>query len=199
MKQINFLFVLFLFTLSSCNEIDYYNIPLYSEVGHVNAVIEIPAGTNHKIEYDPEFNQFWVDSINAQVRIIDFISYPANYGFIPSTYMDNERGGDGDALDVFVICESLPTKTVLEIIPIGMISLNDRGEIDNKIIAIPANPNLSVITAVSHQDLISKYPEIINIVKTWFLNYKGSGKIEILGWFDEQVAMKEIEKWKVIE
>ena len=32
---------------------NYYNIPTYHTETTINAVIEIPAGTNHKIEYHP--------------------------------------------------------------------------------------------------------------------------------------------------
>lgn len=170
---------------------------MHSEDGNIQAVVEIPAGTNLKTEYNPESNQFWADSINSKVRRINFLPYPANYGFIPSTYMDKDRGGDGDALDVLIICESLPLKTVLEVIPIGMISLSDRGEIDNKIIAVPFDPAKQVIEAKSFKDLKEQYPQVIHIIESWFLNYKGSGKIEVLGWMDEKEAIKEIEKWEI--
>jgi inorganic pyrophosphatase len=197
MKPYIYLFFLSFLIFASCNEINYYKIPMHSEDGNIQAVVEIPAGTNLKTEYNPESNQFWADSINSKVRRINFLPYPANYGFIPSTYMDKDRGGDGDALDVLIICESLPLKTVLEVIPIGMISLSDRGEIDNKIIAVPFDPAKQVIEAKSFKDLKEQYPQVIHIIESWFLNYKGSGKIEVLGWMDEKEAIKEIEKWEI--
>jgi len=33
------------------------------------------------------------------------------------------------------------------------------------------------------------------IVQEWFLNYKGVGKMKLLGWKDEQYALSEIRKW----
>ena len=76
-------------------------------------VVEIPAGTNHKIEYDPSTDSFENDKKDGKDRVISFLPYPGNYGFIPSTLMNKDRGGDGDALDILVIGESEPTGTVL--------------------------------------------------------------------------------------
>ena len=84
---------------SSCkNEMEYKSIPAQTEAG-VMAVIEIPAGTNRKIEYNQDLARFEIDVKDGKERIIDFLPYPGNYGFIPSTHMDPARGGDGDALD----------------------------------------------------------------------------------------------------
>lgn len=74
--------------------------------GIVNAVIEIPAGTLDKRQYDRATNTFPIDHRNGVPRRLAFLPYPANYGFIPGTKMDKSKGGDGDALDVFVLCTS---------------------------------------------------------------------------------------------
>ncbi|TXI78961.1 MAG: inorganic diphosphatase, partial [Flavobacteriales bacterium] len=102
--------------------------------GILNAVIEIPAGTVEKRQYDIDTNTFPIDLRNGQPRLIRFLPYPANYGFIPSTRMNKEEGGDGDALDVFVLCGAVPSGTVLEVEPIGIIELLDAGERDDKLV-----------------------------------------------------------------
>ena len=38
-----------------------------------------------------------------------------------------------------------------------------------------------------------------NIIKTWFCNYKGRGKIKFLAWGNKNSAMNEIKKWKLIK
>lgn len=61
--------------------------------------------------------------------------YPANYGFIPRTY-----GDDNDPLDVLLLCsESIEPMTLVRCYPIGVISMMDNGRSDEKIIAIPFN------------------------------------------------------------
>ena len=173
---------------------DYEHLPTYTEQG-INVVVEIPAGTNHKIEYDKEKKVFVVDQRNGKDRIIDFLPYPGNYGFIPSTYMDSALGGDGDALDVLVIGESVPKGTVMAVKPIAALLLMDEGEEDTKIIAVPADPQLRVMNADNFQDFSITYDGAKHIIETWFLYYDGLGTAESKGWKDGQYAMKEIEKW----
>lgn len=163
---------------------------------YLQAVIEIPAGTNHKIEYDYASKQFLNDQIDGKDRIINFLPYPGNYGFIPGTLMDKERGGDGDALDILVIGESVPTGTIMEVIPIGTLMLRDRQEIDTKIIAIPADPQKQVMKAEDFITFALKYDAARRIIEDWFQNYKGAKGVEILRWEDEQYALQEVEKWK---
>ena len=175
---------------------DFENLPTYVEQG-INVVVEIPAGTNHKIEFDKEKKEFAVDQRNGKDRIIDFLPYPGNYGFIPSTYMDPAVGGDGDALDVLVIGESLPTGTVIPVKPIAALLLVDEGEEDTKIIAVPADPKLCVMKADDFQEFSITYDGAKHIIENWFLYYDGLGTAESKGWKDGQYAMKEIEKWAV--
>ena len=102
----------------SLNANNYMELKTFSKNGFLQMVVEIPAGTNKKIEYDKNINEFFIDKIDGVDRVINFLPYPGNYGFIPSTKMDKERGGDGDALDILLISESINTETILEVIPL---------------------------------------------------------------------------------
>ena len=193
---LGFLFIGF-FVLQGCkssNDPAPYQLSAFSEEG-MNAVIEIPAGTNKKIEYNSETKQYEVDVLDGKKRVIDFLAYPANYGFIPSTIMDKDKGGDGDALDILVLGESQPTGTVLKVKPIAMLELLDGGELDTKIIGVPLDSTLQVVKIDKFEDLLIKYNGIQRIIETWFLNYKGLGKMELVGWKNEAAAMSEIRKW----
>ena len=187
-----------LLMISACNapivKKDYYALPALTEEG-VNAVIEIPAGSNLKLEYNPKKRQFLPDTLNGKARIIDFLGYPGNYGFIPSTYMGKESGGDGDPLDVLVLSPAQPTGSVISILPIGLLELMDEGELDTKIIAVPADPAQRSIQAANFQEFLLRYDGARRIVETWFLQYDGIGKTEFRKWDDELSAMAEIEKW----
>ena len=169
----------------------------YSSEGNINMVVEIPAGTNKKYEYNYKNKKFIVDIKNGKERIIDFLSYPGNYGFIPSTIVSQEDGGDGDAVDVLLISEHLPTGSVIEILPIALLHLEDGGENDSKIIAVPVDESKRIINASSYQELISKYPKVVSIITEWFINYKGSEIIEFKGWKDELYAKEKILKWQI--
>lgn len=200
MKQSSILSVLFIFILlASCKnlgvKVDYAKLPALTENGGVNMVVEIPAGTNHKIEYKKDRDVFENDLENGQIRTIKFLPYPGNYGFIPSTYMDPQLGGDGDALDILLIAEHLKTGEVIETRPIAALRLSDGGEIDTKIIAVPLDAEKSYIKASNFVEFMIEYDAAKRIIEEWFLNYKGLGTTELLGWEDENFALQEISKW----
>ena len=188
--------VLLLWMACKQESVDIYSLAAHSEQG-VNAVIEIPAGSNHKIEFNPSTGKFEVDQENEKDRIVDFLPYPANYGFIPSTLMDEERGGDGDALDILVIAERVETGTALQVTPIATLLLQDQQETDTKIIAVPVDSSLAVIRARDYQSFMIEYSAAKQIIQDWFLNYKGLGKVRLLGWRNEAYAREEIKKWAV--
>jgi len=173
--------------------------PTFSESGQLNAVIEIASGTNRKFEIDKESGHIRPDLRDGKPRMIDFLSYPVNYGFIPSTKMDQIRGGDGDPLDVLVLAESKPAGTVLEVIPIGLLMLEDGGEADNKVLAIPVDPALRIIRADNWHDFQQQYSTIRHILELYFMYYDGLGVMKVMGWADERAAIEEIKKWQLTD
>jgi len=94
------------------------------------AVIEISKGSKKKYELDKETGLIMLDRI-----LYTSTHYPANYGFIPRSY-----GDDNDPLDVLVLCsEPIEPLTLVRCYPIGVIKMIDDGMGDEKIIAIPFN------------------------------------------------------------
>ncbi|MEF9865790.1 MAG: inorganic diphosphatase [Oscillospiraceae bacterium] len=92
------------------------------------AVIEIEKGSKNKYELDKETGHIILDRI-----LHTSTHYPANYGFIPRTYAD-----DNDPLDVLVLCsETIHPLSLVRCYPIGVITMKDQGKLDEKIIAIP--------------------------------------------------------------
>lgn len=171
------------------------HLPALFPNGHVNAVIEIPAGTSDKRQYHPATNTFPVDLRNGVPRRIRFLPYPANYGFIPGTLMDKAQGGDGDALDIFVLCAGVPSGTVLEVEPIGIIELLDAGERDDKVIALPVDPALRTVEA-SDMDRLPKAAQ--DILVAWLLNYDPEDGAQLVGVKGRAEAMAAIRKWEVL-
>lgn len=202
-KRYTFLFLLLIFSTIACKRennpkgtmTNYKKLPLRGEQGF-NAVIEVPAGTNRKLEIQPD-GQFVAEQVQGKARVVDFLPYPGNYGFIPSTLMDEARGGDGDALDVIIIGETVPVGSVQEFIPIAVLKMIDEGENDTKIIGIPADPALRVIRATNFERFMLEYDAAKRIIETWFVHYQGYGTVQVLGWEDEKSALAEIEKWKL--
>ena len=105
------------------------------------AVVEIEKGSKQKYEMDKKTGLLRLDRI-----LYTSTHYPANYGFIPHTLAD-----DGDPLDVLILCsESLIPMCLVECYPIGVIIMNDGGDVDEKIIAIPiTDPNYNTYKNIS--------------------------------------------------
>lgn len=92
------------------------------------AVIEITKGGKAKYELDKETGLLKLDRV-----LYTSTHYPANYGFIPRTFAN-----DNDPLDVLVLCsENILPMSLVRCYPIGVIIMDDGGDADEKIIAIP--------------------------------------------------------------
>ncbi len=173
------------------------SLPTFSENGHLQMVVEIPAGTNKKIEYEYSSNTFPVTKKSGADRIISFLPYPGNYGFIPSTLMDPDKGGDGDALDILLISEHLKISTVVEVLPIAILLLDDNGAHDYKIIAIPTDETKQIISLASCRESRPECIKAKSLIKQWFLAYKGDSLMEFNGWGGEDQARSQIRKWSL--
>lgn len=91
------------------------------------AVIEIPRGSNVKYELDKETGLLRLDRV-----LYSAVYYPANYGFIPRTYAE-----DDDPLDVLVLCqEAVDPLTLVRARTIGVMTMIDTGKRDHKILAV---------------------------------------------------------------
>ena len=134
-------------------------------------VIEIPKGSRKKYELDKETGYIILDRV-----LYTATHYPANYGFIPRTY-----GDDNDPLDVLLICaEDLEPLTLVRAYPIGVITMVDSGSRDEKIIAIPCNdPNYNMYKSI---DELPKH--IFDEMRHFFTVYKN---LE-----DKETAVEEV-------
>ena len=167
-----------------------------NENGDINVVIEIPAGTTEKWEVEKENGTLKLEYINKKPRIINYLGYPANYGMIPQTLLPKELGGDGDPLDVIVLGKPINRGVVVKCKLIGVLYLLDRGEQDDKLIAVMENTSLYHINSI--KDLNKNYNGISEIIKLWFSNYKGPGKMKSKG-FGEKDKATEILITSILE
>lgn len=117
-------------------------VPIGDEAPNkINVVIEIPARTSIKYEYDERLDEIRLDRVLHSPMF-----YPTEYGFIPHT-----RAEDGDHLDVLVLI-SQPTfpGCVLEVKPVGVLDMEDNAGIDWKILAVATkDPRLNLISSIS--------------------------------------------------
>jgi inorganic pyrophosphatase len=173
---------------SANNSINFlHDISAFTYDSLVNVVIEIPAGSNQKWEVNKTSGQIeWEQVSPDSFRVINYLPYPANYGFVPQTLLAKASGGDGDPVDVFVLGERIERGNVVPCRIIGLIEMTDNGVYDGKFIALPVKTQWKKINTLP--ELNQHYPGVMNILLLWLLNYKGSGKVEILSENDEKQA-----------
>lgn len=161
------------------------------EDGDVNAVIEIPAGTFEKWELDKSTGKIQWELVDNKPRIVKYLGYPGNYGMIPRTLFSKEKGGDGDPLDIMVLGPPVERGDTIKCKIIGVLHLLDRGEQDDKLIAVSTDSPLYEVNSID--ELNEDYEGITEILELWFKNYKGSGKMESKGFGDKNKATDLLE------
>ena len=121
--------------------------------------IEIQKGSKSKYELDKETGVLRLDRVLYTSTV-----YPASYGFIPRTFSE-----DNDPLDVLVLCsETIVPLATVRCYPIGVVMMQDGGEMDYKIIAIPfKDPNWNIYKEVDELP-----PHIMDEISHFFRVYK---------------------------
>lgn len=159
--------------------------------GIITTVVEIPKGSKLKAEYDRKKKIFVLDRVEPGI-----FAKPVSYGFIPQTLDD-----DGDELDTLIICdEPLPMGLVVEKARvIGVLRFEDGGEMDHKIIVVPADDR---DTGDSIQRLDDLPPALLKQIEHHFTHYKDlkkPGTTNVMGFGDaeeaKQVINECIERW----
>ncbi|HPR30871.1 MAG TPA: inorganic diphosphatase [Prolixibacteraceae bacterium] len=165
--------------------IDGYS-PLDS-VGHLQAVIEIPAGTNEKWEVNKTTGNIEWEKKNGHYRVVSYLAYPVNYGLIPQTLLPEVAGGDGDPLDVLVLGPAVDRGSVVPCKLIGVLYLTDTGEQDDKLIALMKGTPFEGIETLD--ELEENFPGVLSILRIWFTNYKGKGILDSKGFGNKEEAL----------
>lgn len=137
----------------------WHDIPATEESGIFHTVIEIPRGSKVKYELDKPSGLLRVDRI-----LYSSVIYPADYGFIPQTYAD-----DDDPLDALVLTsEPMHPLAILRCRAIGVMRMLDEGNEDDKLIAVHVDD-----PAFSDYTSIEQLPQhITRQIQRFFEDYK---------------------------
>jgi inorganic pyrophosphatase len=143
--------------------------------------VETPANSRNKYELEKETGLFKLDRV-----LHSSVHYPGDYGFVPRTLFE-----DGDPLDVLLLIRE-PTYSgcIVCARPLGVLRMRDRGEPDDKIIAVPVHD--------PHQmeffDIADIPRHMLREIEYFFGTYKAlEGKqVDVLGWEKIDAAVREI-------
>ena len=152
----------------------------------VNAIIEIPKGSNVKYEHEKSLNIIKVDRILHTSMV-----YPYNYGYIPGTLAE-----DGDPMDILVItASSFYPFTLVSARVVGALQMKDEAGIDTKIIAVPVekvDPDQAAIKDVT--DLGEHTKKLIGHFFSYYKSIEPGKWAEVGGWLGAKEAQAIVQE-----
>lgn len=145
----------------------------------VTGIIEIPKGSRAKYELDKQSGLLRLDRV-----LYSSVYYPANYGFIPQSY-----GDDNDPLDILVLSQiEFTPLCIVRAKVVGVMRMTDQGEADDKIIAVAADD-----VSVNYVNEIDELPpHFVKELKHFFEEYKTleQKKVSVEEFQSKEVAEK---------
>lgn len=147
--------------------------------GLINTVIEIPKWSTLKVEWNREVAAFQLDRVEPSI-----FAKPVNYGFIPQTLDE-----DGDELDTLVLTnDPIPMGVFLEAKIIGVMKFEDDGEVDDKILCVPADDRNTDNAIQSLDDIHERFRQKLEHHFTHYKDLKKPGSTKVMGWGDAEEA-----------
>jgi inorganic pyrophosphatase len=144
----------------------------------LEAVVEIPAGSRNKYEYDEHSRVFRLDRVLSSA-----VYYNFDYGFAEGT-----RADDGDHSDVLLLIAE-PTFTGCRVWtrPVGGLAMRDEHGDDFKVLSVAVGDPL--YAHVESLDDVS--PHRLVEIEHFFETYKllENKSVEVLGWRDRRTAL----------
>jgi inorganic pyrophosphatase len=148
----------------------------------VYTIVEIPRGSRNKYEYQEAMGIIKMDRL-----LYSSLHYPGDYGLVPQTLAD-----DGDPLDTLImVTEPTFPGCVVEVRPLGLFRMLDRGQADDKVLAVPASDPLYN----EYRDLDDVPPHFLKEVAHFFTVYKDLEGVRVkpIGWEPRPKALEAIE------
>ncbi len=148
----------------------------------IDVIVEIPAGSRNKYEYDHERHVIRLDR-----RLATATTYPADYGFVPDTL-----ALDGDPLDAMIILDD-PTfpGCLVRVRVIGVFQMKDEAGPDAKLLTVLAHDPMRVGT----HDVSDLPTQLLDEISHFFSVYKAldPGKAtQTIGFEGREAALEEL-------
>jgi inorganic pyrophosphatase len=166
---------------------NFINLPSFTDDGDVHVVVETPRGSRAKFAYDPK-----LDSFRFSKSLLTGLTYPHDWGFVPSTKAD-----DDDPLDIMVVHDAatfpgiVMTCRVIGILEIEQKSKRKKARND-RLFAVPRRSH----SEQGLQDVRDLSKPILDELEKFFkatdeLEDKG---LEIIGWKGPKAAVQAIKE-----
>ncbi len=149
----------------------------------LNTIVELNSNTINKYELITETGHLKLDRVGYSS-----LAYPFAYGCIPRTWDE-----DGDPLDIEIVgvTEPLIPGSIVEARIIGIMTFDDGGEVDDKVIGVLADDKrMDHIT--SYKDLGPHWLEETTYYWEHYKDLKKPGTCNVNGFFDSTKAIEII-------
>ena len=149
----------------------------------LNVIVELNSNTINKYELITETGHLKLDRVGYSS-----LSYPFAYGCIPRTWDE-----DGDPLDIEIVnvTEPLIPGSIVEARIIGIMTFDDGGEVDDKVIAVLADDK-RVDHITSYEQLGDHWLKETTYYWEHYKDLKKPGTCSVNGFFGIQKAISII-------
>ena len=154
-------------------EVDLEALPIGEDAPHiVNVVVEVPAGSRNKYEYEPELGVIMRDRV-----LPGNVRYPADYGFIPSTV-----SVDGEPLDAVVAAyDPVFAGCLVRARVVGTLQMGGEGGTEPNIFCVP-DDDARFDDIETLEDLPEQNRRELENFFVTFSQLEGDEEAEVQGW-----------------
>lgn len=178
--------------LFSCQP-DYRDLEPFGELG-LQVVIEMPAGSMDLFAFDGQSGRIVPIQKDGQQQAINFLPFPANFGFIPGTSLDVSGNPAGAPVRIMVLGEDLPTGTITETRLLGLLKVKEGGKEKQILLATPLTITDQQPPLQGFQDFLLYRDSLKQAVEEWFVFYRNLPDTQIIGWDDEKAALRVVQR-----
>lgn len=159
----------------------FHVIPTGDDVpNEINIIVEIAEGSRVKYEFEKKYGGV----IMVDRFLHTPMPYPFSYGLIPQTWNDY----DNDPLDALIVSsEPIIAGAICPCKVIGILSVDDTGERDDKVICVPSgDPYFNMME--SFEELPLKKREDIQYFMEHYKDLEKGKEVVVKNWDDAQTA-----------
>jgi inorganic pyrophosphatase len=166
---------------------NFINLPSFTDDGDVHVVVETPRGSRAKFAYDPK-----LDSFSFSKSLLTGLTYPHDWGFVPSTKAD-----DDDPLDIMVVHDAATFPgIVMTCRVIGILQIEQKSkrkkERNDRLFAVPRRSH----SEQGLQDVRDLSKPILEELEQFFkaTDELEDKELEIIGWKGPKAAVQAIKE-----
>lgn len=115
------------------------------------------------------------------------LPYPGNWAGIS---LGGRELPEGQKVNALVLGQPLSTGSVLQVRLIALFEMSNGNRPERILIAVPTDSTLQSTNITHFYDLLTEQEPARNILQSWLLNFSHAETRQLIGWRDEEQAMR---------